>query len=255
MRRLLVLLSACAALACVAVAQTDDVSLGDVARKVRSEKKTSAGKVYDNDNLPTNAPITVLGVVSESSEQDKNADKDSSAAKKGAAKKAGEAKQASAKPKRFEEKLTDEQQQLDFLKRELSVLEGEQRLQAAGFYSDAGNRLRDPKAYEQQARQYQESIATKQKEIETKQQELETLKDFGRKNGVPTSVIEGESKAANGNEQAARSETLEERSKSDAGLEDITASKAEKSKSQGLPESSAAETNAEPGSDAAANPQ
>src|SRR5690242_11227732 len=48
-------------LAAVALAQSSSGSLGDYARAVRKEKKQDTSKKFDNDNLPADNKLSVVG--------------------------------------------------------------------------------------------------------------------------------------------------------------------------------------------------
>jgi hypothetical protein len=66
-------------------------------------------------------------------------------------------------------------------------LQRENRLRAATFYADAGNRLRNEKQYAEDDRKYQSDIQNKQKAISDAQAALEKMKEEGRRSSVPLS--------------------------------------------------------------------
>ena len=63
----------------------------------------------------------------------------------------------------WKQKIAEQQAKVDLLTRELDVTQREYRLRAAAFYADAGNRLRDPGAWDKEDAQYKQQIAQKQK--------------------------------------------------------------------------------------------
>lgn len=185
-------------------------SLGDYARQVRKDPGTvSKPKVYDNDNLPREDKLSVVGKA-----RDANADADTSTAQSSAAAaaepkasdKAGiEATQApsastaqtpedeasrQAAAKQWGEKLTTEKDQIDLLQRELDVVQREYQLRAAAMYADAGNRMRNSADWDKQDAQYKQQIADKQKALDDAKQKLEDSQEEARKAGVPDSVRE-----------------------------------------------------------------
>ncbi len=201
MKRLLLILGIFAVLSCVAAAQTTGQSLGDVARQLRSHKGPAAGKVYTNDNLPTNAPITILGTAPAPEETDKTKAASAGGEAKGATAKSPD---DNAKAQDLQQSLIAEEKKLEFSQRELNVLEGEQKLQASQYYNDAGARLRDPKAYEDEARKYQESIAAKKQEIAAEQQRIDDLQEAIRKAGLTLPQVEaGTASAGSGTSTSA----------------------------------------------------
>jgi hypothetical protein len=187
-------------LASPAAAQTpspaqDQSSLGDYAKKIRKDPGTAKArpKVFDNDNLPTNDKLSVVG-------QQSAADAAGAApsAAPGAApsddKKAAKTDDDQAKKqaawKSWQTKLTAQKDQIDLASRELDVLQREYQLRAAAMYADAGNRMRNEAQWDKQDADYKQKIADKQKAVEDAKQKLTEMQEEARKDGVPSAMIE-----------------------------------------------------------------
>jgi len=187
-------------------------SLGDYARQVRKDPGTpSKPKVYDNDNLPREDKLSVVGKAREATdnsvvETKAPSDVAATAEPKAATDKAGaEAAQASsaspapasedeasrqAAAKQWGEKLASQQDQINLLTRELDVVQREYQIRAAAMYADAGNRMRNSADWDKQDAQYKQQIADKQKALDEAKQKLEDAQEEARKAGVPDSVRE-----------------------------------------------------------------
>src|SRR5215475_849951 len=207
-----------AALTSVGFAQ--DASLGDLARQARKHKgqKAPAVKKYDNDNLPVNDKLSVVGQepaesadASASASSGEPAPAAESANKGGtpAAETSGESasapKSTNAEEKKsasdeqaqkqqmfkgWQHKIQEQQNQVDLLNRELDVANREYRLRTAAFYADAGNRLRNAVSWDKEDTQYKEQIAEKQKRLEEAKKQLEDMQEEARRAGVPSSMRE-----------------------------------------------------------------
>jgi hypothetical protein len=170
-------------------------SLADSARAARKDKKPTTPKVYDNDNLPTQDKLSVVGNATEAStsapQADASSNQDSADPNKPAAIKPGDSKED--RQKVFDEwkgKIDEQKDDISLVSRELDVLQREYRLRAAAFYADAGNRMRDSKDWDKEDAQYKEQIADKQKAVDEAKQKLEDLQEDARKAGVPTTSRE-----------------------------------------------------------------
>jgi len=180
-----------------AMAGAQSQSLGDYARTVRKDKdkeqKPAAVKSYDNDNLPKDDKLSVVGPAPQES-----ANKAAQTAQNGtpAAADAGAAKNTETespedRQKRFEDwksKISDQKSAVDLLSRELNVEQGEYKLRAAAFYGDAGDRLRNAAAWDKEDAQYKQKIADKQKALDSAKQKLGDLQEDARRAGVPASM-------------------------------------------------------------------
>jgi hypothetical protein len=191
-------------LAGVAAAQ----SVADVARQTRKQNaKKPAAKVFTNDDLPTNAPISVTGQPPASDEDsakpadgggdDANADK-TDAAKADADKdkpKTDEDKKTFAEKRdaalqQWKQRFAAQKEQISLLEREMDVMQREYRLRAAAYYADAGNALRNQAPWAQQERDYREKLDLKQKKLDEAKQKLEDMQDQARREGMPSSVAD-----------------------------------------------------------------
>jgi len=192
-------------------------SLGAYARQVRKDPgTTSKPKVYDNDNLPREDKLSVVGTPSPSDNSAAAAPADSDnattanaapAAAAGEAKAGADAKTAAeVKPptttpgedeaakqaawKQWGDKIAGQKDQIDMLGRELDVLQREYQLRAAAMYADVGNRLRNSGDWDKQDADYKQKIADKQKALDDAKQKLEDIQEDARKAGTPSSIRE-----------------------------------------------------------------
>jgi hypothetical protein len=207
-----------AALASIAVAQ--DASLGDLARQARKQKgqKAPAVKKYDNDNLPMNDKLSVVGQAPAETAADASAPATSGeptpaaeSADKSGTPAAGSSDSAPApkstnaddkKPandeqaqkqqmfKEWQNKIHEQQNQVDMLNRDIDLANREYRLRAAAFYADAGNRLRNAVAWDKEDAQFKDQMADKQKKLDDAKKQLEDLQEQARRAGVPSSMRE-----------------------------------------------------------------
>jgi hypothetical protein len=176
------------AVAQAAAPAQDQSSLGDYAKKIRKDPGTAKArpKVFDNDNLPTEDKLSVVGQQSTANaagaapSDDKNA---ANAADDDQAKK-------QAAWKSWQTRLTAQKDQVDLASRELDVLQREYQLRAAAMYADAGNRMRNEAQWDKQDADYKAKIADKQKAIEDAKQKLTDMQEEARKDGVPAAMVD-----------------------------------------------------------------
>jgi hypothetical protein len=164
-------------------------SLGDQARNLRAEKpETPQSKVFTNDNMPTSGGITVVGApvapppAATASTATKAAGPSAAAAP--AAEDPGK---AAAKLKEDVDKQKAEIAQLE---RELDIATREWKLRQAAYYADAGNQLRDPKAWADAERKYNDETTQKQQALTDAKQKLDDMQEQARKAGLPSSAVE-----------------------------------------------------------------
>ena len=188
-------------------------SLGDYARAARKTKPAvkPVSKVYDNDNIPHNTTLSVVGNESESAadsekkndqwpaegdsaESQKQASENEQPAQASEEKKAADEKKAAEEKKKASEawkkKLDAQKQKIDLLSRELNVMQREYQVRAAAFYADAGNRLRNSGQWDTEDRKYKQDIADKQKAVDEARAQLSDMQEQARKAGLPSSAIE-----------------------------------------------------------------
>ena len=166
--------------------------LGDYARTARKEKEKDqkSAKKYDNDNLPVNDKLSVVG----------NAPADQPVAGAAPAQPADAATSAPkpgdspADKQKFYDgwkaKISTQKEQINLASRELDVAQREYRLRAAAMYADAGNRLRNSASWDKEDAQYKVQIAQKQKAVDEAKQRLDAMQEEARKAGVPSSARE-----------------------------------------------------------------
>jgi len=193
-RTFYVMFAACCLAGTLAAAQS---SLGDYARTVRKDKeqKPAAAKKYDNDNLPRQDKLSVVGNAPDTTAAAPAGDQANAAptnadstAKEPEVKSGQSAEDRQKAYADWQTKITEQQGQVDLLSRELDVQQREYRLRAAAFYADAGARLRDAAIWDKQDAQYKQQIAQKQKALDAAKQHLQDLQEQARKSGVPASM-------------------------------------------------------------------
>jgi len=182
-------------------------SLGDYARQVRKAPDSkSKPKVFDNDNLPKNDKLSVVGNATTSAPEPEKEEKSAETANTTAAAGGNETKSQAANPpadtskmepgekeaawKQWGDKIAEQQKQIELLQRELDVLQREYQIRAAAMYADVGSRLRNSAEWDKQDAQYKQQIADKQKALDDAKQKLEDLQEQARRAGVPSSVRE-----------------------------------------------------------------
>jgi hypothetical protein len=178
-------------------------SLGDVARSNRKGKlqQTSASSThyFDNDNLPKNDHLSVVGQGSDANGQatganSQAADQSNASPVPADAKPAKDTKAEQAERDRVNEewqkKLDDQKAKIAALSHELELTQREYRLKAVAMYSDAGNRMRNSAQWDKEDRDYKQQIEDKQKAVDAAKQGLDDLMEQARKAGVPSKMRE-----------------------------------------------------------------
>lgn len=178
-------------------------SLGEVAREKRKDKQAEPApkRVYDNDNLPAQEHINVVGKQSApistlDNPETANADTSISENKTTDQKtvltvdpgQPVEDRQAAYDE--WKKKISDQKDTIKLLEREYDVLQREYRLRAAAMYADAGNRLRNSTAWDKEDRDYKNRIEAKQKDLERAKQQLSDMQEDARKAGIPAGIRE-----------------------------------------------------------------
>ena len=148
-------------------------SLGEIARKVREEKKTEkkATKVFTNDNLPAGAtaPTSVVGAAPAKSEGEAKEAKEGEAGTQGEEKKEGEeAKKSGHDEAYWRAKFAEQRSKIAFAEKEVDVLQRELNLMQQQYYSDPNEALR-----QQNTRGH---INDQTQKINAKKDEIEKLK-------------------------------------------------------------------------------
>jgi hypothetical protein len=178
-------------------ASAQEPSLGSYARAVKKEKKPqpAAAKKWDNDNLPKDDTISVVGDgTNTSADASPAAPSEAQTAASATAKMAvqpGESpEQRQAVYDQWQQRISTQQSQVDLLQRELDVSQREYQVRAAAFYADAGDRLRNQAAWDKEDADYKQKIAEEQKALEEAKQKIMDMQEEARKSGVPSSSRE-----------------------------------------------------------------
>jgi nucleotide-binding universal stress UspA family protein len=164
-------------------------SLGDYARAVRKNKAepNSTSRQYDNDNLPTNQPLSVVGPPPAA---DANAAPEAGDAKSKSSDKAAAVDPAAADAERqkaaeeWKKKVDSQQAKLDSLNHDLDLQQREYRLRVATQYDSEANRIQNAGPWSKEDTQYRTDSEAKQKAIDAAQQELNDLQEQARKAGI-----------------------------------------------------------------------
>ena len=180
-------------------------SLGAYARQVRKEPDAKPKtKVFDNDNLPKEDKLSVVGnattpVPEAAAAESKPAETANAASGSQPKSEAGAPPADTSKMdqaakeaawKQWGDKLASQQKTIDLLQRELDVLQREYQIRAAAMYGDVGTRLRNSADWDKQDAQYKQQISDKQKAVDEAKQKLEDMQEEARKAGVPSSIRE-----------------------------------------------------------------
>jgi hypothetical protein len=181
----------------LSVAAASAQSLGDAARanrKSKSQRRASA-QHFDNDNLPTNQPVSVVGpepssTANQASGENKAAPetKQGQSAKEGTGadgKAAAEKKSDKSAEDVIKSKIDAQKQKIDELSKDLDITEREYRLRAVEMYSDAGNRLRNAGQWDKEDADYKKQIADKQAALDAAKQQLKELEEQQRTGEAP----------------------------------------------------------------------
>jgi len=188
-------------------------SLGDYARQVRKAPPApNKPKVFDNDNLPREEKLSIVGNATETPAANATETKPEAAPAPAASTGEAKAQTEAAQPttpaagpaktpeeddaakqaawKQWGDRIASQKDQIDLLQRELDVLQREYKLRAAAMYADVGNRMRNELDWDKQDAQYKQQIADKQKALDDAKQKLDDLLEDARKAGVPASIRE-----------------------------------------------------------------
>ena len=175
-------------------------SLADVARASRKSKaqQSATTKYFDNDNLPRNQKVSVVGpqsstdATSSASSGSADPNKDAQPAKEGASESKAPAAStkspADQKPAgdAMKSKIEAQKQKIETISKDLDLTEREYRLRAVQMYSDAGNRLRNAEQWDKDDAQYKKEIADKQATLDAAKQELAQMEEQERTGDNPS---------------------------------------------------------------------
>lgn len=174
-------------------------SLGSYARNMKKEKKQEATKRFDNDNLPHDDKLSVVGNATDSAAaaptSDNASEQKDSKLQNAAAPTVTPGQSPEERQQVYEQwkgKLSDQQAQVDKLSQAMDLEQREYKLRAAQFYGDAGERLRNQAGWDKQDAEYKQKLADEQKALDDAKQKLDDMHEDARKAGVPSSVTEGQ---------------------------------------------------------------
>jgi hypothetical protein len=177
-------------------------SLGDYARTARKNKpqSNSATRHFDNDNLPVNDTLSVVGPpppaeptttaantgagATTNAGQAAGTGSPAPAAKANANDPAAVAAERQKVADDWKKKLEKQQEKISSISRELDLERREYRLRAAAMYADAGNRLRNAAQWDKDDAQYKSDVDGKQKALDAARQELDQMQEQARKAGI-----------------------------------------------------------------------
>src|SRR5271163_3772628 len=145
-------------------------SLADYAREAKKNKTetSSASHHYDNDNLPTNADLSVVGPPpATDAKKDAGAEDTTTAT----APKTPDVDPAAAAAdhqaaNELAKDMQKQKERIEWLSHDLDLEQREYRLRAAAFYADAGDRLRNSAQWDKDDAQFKSDIASKQQAVD-----------------------------------------------------------------------------------------
>jgi len=162
-------------------------SLGDVARSARKGKtqQSAANHKYDNDNLPKDDHLSVVGPATANSGAIAPDGTTPQAQPQPQADPKAAAEERQRQDDEWKTKIDEQQQKVDGLAHELDLTQREYKLRAVAMYSDAGNRLRNSANWDKEDADFKKQIEDKQKALDAAKQELSDIREQARKAGAP----------------------------------------------------------------------
>jgi len=175
------------ALLLIGVSSASAQSLGDVARSARKGKtqQTAPNHKYDNDNLPKNDHLSVVGPTSESSTNGADNTNAQSQNPQQAQASSNAAEDRQKANDEWKDKLDAQKKKVDELAHELDLMQREYKLHSAVVASDAGYRLRNAAMWDKEEADFRKQVDEKQKALDAAKQELSDLQEQARKAGAP----------------------------------------------------------------------
>jgi hypothetical protein len=182
------LLPLVAALTISAPAQS---SLGDLSRQNRKTSVPKQKHVITNDDLkPSRVPPEDKG------EENGSTPDASAPSAEGNVAKVADPKAKATAPSQGEllaswkARINAKKQEIELLEREATVAEREEQMQQRDFYLDAGERLRNPRAFAEKQEKAKAEIESKRASLESAKQQLAEMLEQARKDGIPSSQLE-----------------------------------------------------------------
>jgi hypothetical protein len=157
-------------------------SLGDYARAARKHKPepSSTSRHFDNDNLPTDGNLSVVGPPPAADAGNAHSAQAATAAAVDPAAAAAERQKTADE---WKKKLDQQKQKVDSLNHELNLDQRELRLRTAAAYTDPTVSARDVQWNKDDAR-YRSDIEEKQKALDAARQEFDEMQEQARKAGI-----------------------------------------------------------------------
>lgn len=180
-----------ALLLCAGSASAQSEPLGDYARTVSKKKpaKSAPSHHYDNDNLPKNDPLSIVGPPPSGSGNVSGAKSEPAPAVSSGA--TPERQKANGE---LQKKIDEQKKKLDSLTQELDLERRENQLRVAQYYTDTNNRLQNSAKWDDENKHYQADSEAKQKAIDSARQQLEDLQEQARKAGIKEKDDSGKDK-------------------------------------------------------------
>jgi hypothetical protein len=172
--------------ACTLLAQ----SLGEVARETRNTPHPRAKKVVTNDEIPT---VDTTSASSGSAKDSADGSDDKTASKSGdkaGSEKAdkGAAPASAAGQKKLDadwnQKLTQQQEKVSLLERELKVSEQEYRQRQLAHFADVNARVNSQQQYAEAEKLDADDLAQKREKLNAERQKIESMQEDARHAGV-----------------------------------------------------------------------
>jgi hypothetical protein len=178
-------------------------SLGDAARAARKNKPepSPSTRHYDNDNLPTNETLSIVGPAPAAETATAGTTTTAAAAAPGATNPDKEKKKVADE---WKEKLDKQKQKIDALSKDLDLEQREFRLKEANFYADGSARIQNAAQFDKDGAQTKSDIEDKQKAIEAAKQEYDEMQEQARKAGI---VEKDKDKSNDVNKDAAKDDS------------------------------------------------
>jgi hypothetical protein len=162
------------------------VPLGEYAKTLREQthSKAAANHRFDNDNLPRETNISVIG--------EKPATPETAPEAEGAASTPATPGDEMAARKAaytdWQKRIAEQKQSIELLSREVEVLKRELNLKAAQYYGNASAQLQHSAQWYKQSADDQQQIADKEKALAAAKSSLADLQEQARKAGVPAAM-------------------------------------------------------------------
>ena len=192
LRILAVLVAASFVPTLVAAQAQQDPSLGDLARHQRQHKTKPAARVYTNDDLgrgPGLATASTADQAAANEAEKKDADIAAADSQDGEQSSRGE-KAGKSPAEAFKKRVEQQRKTVAALEHEVELIQREMNLDTAIYYSDAGNRLRDDKAWTEKRIKAQDDLDKKKTELAAAKQKLDDVIEEARKAGVSQGQLE-----------------------------------------------------------------